>query len=174
MFPKASESSKSSKLRRFDDFMGKFNNILDQIVFKNSKLWSSIFPKKYKVLLLREFVQVAVCKNIPFSFENIHIFGDIQRICNLRRIFELTKILCVHLRSIFRNQRIFIFVFGPFSIFVATLYINLELEHFQYHHHHFHVSACYFSYNAQKIDFWWVKFAFGDKNQKYFRYNCCK
>ena len=26
----------------------------------------------------------------------------------------------------------------------------------------------------KKIDFSWVKFAFGDKNQKYFRYNCLK
>ena len=48
-------------------------------------------------------------------FEEFAIFED------LRRIFELTKILRLRLRSIFRNRRIFVFVFGPFSIFVATL-----------------------------------------------------
>ena len=61
-------------------------------------------------------------KNFSFSFENLRIFEDIRRICNLRRNFELTKILHIRLWSIFRNQRIFVFVFGPFSIFVATLF----------------------------------------------------
>ena len=40
-------------------------------------------------------------------------------------LIEVTKILRIRLQSIFRKQRIFIFVFGPFSIFVATLLCRL-------------------------------------------------
>ena len=54
-------------------------------------------------------------------FEEFTIFED------LRRIFELTKILHIRLRSIFRIRRIFVFVFGPFSIFVATLSCTASL-----------------------------------------------
>ena len=54
-------------------------------------------------------------------YTKLCIFEDISRICNLRRIFELMKILHIRLWSMLRNWRIFVFVFGPFSIFVATL-----------------------------------------------------
>ena len=47
---------------------------------------------------------------------------------DLWRIFELMKILRIRLRSILRNQRIFVFVFGPFSIFVATLFQTFFLK----------------------------------------------
>ena len=82
-FPDAKEFS---KLRRF--LAEDLTKFWTKLVFKNSKictflkLWSSIFPKKYKVLLLGEFVQVAIYKTIPFSFENLCIFDDIRRICN--------------------------------------------------------------------------------------------
>ena len=69
-------------------------------IFNNNKIFH--FP-------LKIFVSSKI-------FEKFAIFED------LWRIFELTKI---PLWSIFRNRRIFVFVFGPFSIFVATLlYIN--------------------------------------------------
>ena len=51
-------------------------------------------------------------ENFSFSFENLCILEDFWR------IFELTKNLRILLQSIFRNPRIFVFVFGPFSIFV--------------------------------------------------------
>ena len=55
------------------------------------------------------------------------IFKEFTIFKDLRRIFFLTKILCICLWSIFRNRRIFVFVFSPFSIFVATLIPILEM-----------------------------------------------
>ena len=56
--------------------------------------------------------------NRPFHFK---IFGTLKIFEDLRRFLFTPKILCISLRSIFRIQRIFVFIFGPFSIFVATL-----------------------------------------------------
>ena len=105
----------------------KIFNILDKIVWKSLKMCNflnalnfnfphimlgstagKIFNKKIFHFTLKIFVSSKI-------FEEFSIFED------LRRFFELTKILRIRLRSIFRNRRIFVFVFGPFSIFVATL-----------------------------------------------------
>ena len=131
-------------LRSFEDFRPKVTKIfLENFTILCTKLsekvkkyvlflnfWTSIFPTLCWVLLLRKFVQVADWKKIlttkifhfPLKiFVSSKIFEEFAIFEDLRRIFELTKILHIRLRSIFRNRRIFVFVFGPFSIFVATL-----------------------------------------------------
>ena len=60
-------------------------------------------------------------KSFTFSFGNLHIFEEFRIYEYFRRILDLKKNAYIHLWSIFRNRRIFVFVFGPFSIFVATL-----------------------------------------------------
>ena len=89
----------SPKLSYFGSSM---NTLFNRCIFMGADI-SEIFHFPLKI-----FVSLKI-------FEEFAIFKD------LRRIFELAKILRIHLRSIFRNRRIFLFVIGPFSIFVATL-----------------------------------------------------
>merc|ERR1711989_289479 len=74
-----------------------------------------------KLLRERKFLTTKI-SHFPLKiFVSSKIFKEFAIFEDLRRIFGLTKILHIRLRSIFRNRRIFVFVFGPFSIFVATL-----------------------------------------------------
>merc|ERR1711989_245968 len=74
-----------------------------------------------KLLPERKFLTTKI-SHFPLKiFVSLKIFEEFAIFEDLRRIFELTKILRIRLQSIFRNQRIFVFVFGLFSIFVATL-----------------------------------------------------
>ena len=54
-------------------------------------------------------------------FESSKIFEGFSIFEDIRRFFQSPKNLCLRLRSIFMIRRIFVFVFGPFLIFVATL-----------------------------------------------------
>ena len=57
-------------------------------------------------------------------FDSSHIFGEISIFDGLQRFFKILKNLCLCLWSFFWTQRFFVFVFGPFSIFFATLFLN--------------------------------------------------
>merc|ERR1711963_347151 len=81
--------------------------------------------KLFKLLPERKFLSTKIFHFPLKIFVSSKIFEEFAIFEDLRRIFELTKILRIRLRSIFRNRRIFAFVFGPFSIFVATLFQNL-------------------------------------------------
>ena len=94
------------------------------------KLWTSISPHSvkfycwknlFKLLPERKFLTAKIFHFPLKIFVSSKIFEEFAIFEDLRRIFELTKILRIRLQSIFRNQRIIVFVFGPFSIFVATL-----------------------------------------------------
>ena len=75
---------------------------------------------KYEDLLIQKFFEDF--RRLQILWISSKIFEEFAFIEDLRRISELTKILRICLWSIFRNQRIYVFVFGPFSIFVATLH----------------------------------------------------
>ena len=92
----------SSKLRRFyaedcQDFLGKFNNILDKIVWKSSEICTflKILNFNFPHIMLSSTagkICLSCClkenfnnENFSFSFENLRIFEDLRRICNLRR-----------------------------------------------------------------------------------------
>ena len=79
--------------------------------------WENLF----KLLPERKFLTTKIFHFPLKIFVSSKIFEEFAIFEDLRRIFELTKILRIRLRSILRNRRIFVFVFGPFSIFVATL-----------------------------------------------------
>ena len=67
-------------------------------------------------------------KNFSFSFENLRIFEDIRRICNLWRSLKNFWINedSLYLSSVhFQKTKEFI---GPFSIFVATLAPTPHIE----------------------------------------------
>ena len=81
------------------DFLGKFINIMDKIVWKNLKICIFLkilkfnFPKNLEFLCwenlykLQSVWQFLTVKHCPF----LSIFKDIQRIWNLQSLFELTK-----------------------------------------------------------------------------------
>ena len=55
-------------------------------------------------------------------FDSSNIFKKISIFEGLRRFFKIQRNL--RLWSFFWTQRFFVFVFGPFSIFFATLFLN--------------------------------------------------
>ena len=79
-----------------------------------------------KLLPERKFLTTKIFHFPLKIFVSSKILEEFAIFEDLRRIFELTKILRIRLRFIFRNRRIFVFVFGPFSIFVATLIPNIN------------------------------------------------
>ena len=78
-----------------------------------------------KLLPERKFLTTKVFHFHLKIFVSSKIFEEFVIFEDLWRIFDLTKILRICLRSIFRNQRIFIFIFSSFSIFVATLIYSI-------------------------------------------------
>ena len=58
-------------------------------------------------------------------FDSSNIFEEISIFEGLRRFFKIPKNLRLRLRSFFWTRRFFVFVFGPFLIFVATLVLFL-------------------------------------------------
>merc|ERR1711963_330412 len=79
------------------------------------------WEKLFKLLPERKFLTTKIFHFPLKIFVSSKIFEEFAIFEDLRRIFQLTKILRIRLRSIFKNRRIFVFAFGPFSIFVATL-----------------------------------------------------
>ena len=77
---------------------------------------SSEFFSQYILFKLRIFLSI-----ILKIFGSSNIFKEIPIFEGLRRFFKIPKNLRLRLRSIFEILRFFVFVFGPFSIFIATL-----------------------------------------------------
>ena len=79
------------------------------------------------VNFIRKFSQYILFKLCIFLsillkiFGSSNIFEEIPIFEGLRRFFKIPKNLRLRLQSIFQIRRFFVFVFGPFSIFVATL-----------------------------------------------------
>ena len=127
--------------RRLPRFLEKLNNIFENWLKKSKNMYISYnieiqFPtqKFYcwedlsKLLLAW---QILTMKNLHFPlkiFVSSKIFEELGIFEYLRRIFELTMNLHIDLWYISRNWRIFVFVFSPFSIFVATLSLSIYLS----------------------------------------------
>ena len=95
------------------------SSVYFQMSKKIQRFEAKVFDKKFTLCR----------KKLPNKFQkNMYIAWTIvlQSSKNLQRFFKLTKNLC--LWSIFRIRRIFIFVFGPFSIFDATMARIIQIQ----------------------------------------------
>ena len=115
--------------RSFEDFRLK--------IFLQTQNVVSLLGDLFKLLSVSQFLKIKFF-HFPLKifvsskiFKECGNFEDLWRIFELMkilpihlwRIFELMKILPIHLWSIFKNWRIFVLAFSPFSIFVGTLII---------------------------------------------------
>merc|ERR1711873_359233 len=102
IFSSFSDAKESLKLRRFyaedcEDFLGKFTNILDKNCLKKSKICNFLNTLNFNFPhIMLSSTAGKICssycleenfnnRNFSFSFENLRIFEDLRRICNLRR-----------------------------------------------------------------------------------------
>ena len=83
---------------------------------QNFSSGQSEFFSQYILFKLRIFLSILLK-----IFGSSNIFEEIPISKGLQRIFKIPKNLLLRLWSIFQIWRFFVFVFGPFSIFVATL-----------------------------------------------------
>ena len=116
-----SEAEESLKLGRFsakyfEDFLRKFYNILDKIVRNHLDICT--FLKKTFIHCWENFSNCCLYDNF------------MMKICQFPlKIFVSTKIFqeFAIFKEFLNQQRFFVFIFGPFAIFIATLQQILKL-----------------------------------------------